>query len=318
MPRVLVTGCGGFVGRHFVRRAVERGWDVRGVDRSPGAPEAGEQLVSADLCDAGAVAALLDEARPDAIVHLAAQSSVRQSFDEPADTFRNNTVPAVNLLHAIRTQGRPVRLLAVGSADEYGAVPPEELPLRETRAVRPGSPYALAKSVQNQWCNLFHALYDVDAVATRSFNHTGPGQRDDFVLSSFARQIVETRRGRREPVLHVGNLDVRRDFLDVRDVCAAYEALLDRGQAGQTYNVCSGRSYRIGELLDRLIELAGAKLEVLIDSERLRAVDTPELRGDPAKIREATGWEPRIPIEDTLAALLDYWEEHPGDEGSAR
>jgi GDP-4-dehydro-6-deoxy-D-mannose reductase len=146
-------------------------------------------------------------------------------------------------------------------------------------------------------------------VATRSFNHTGAGQSDVFVLSSFARQIAEIKAGRREAVLRVGNLDVKRDFLDVRDVCAAYVALLEKGEAGETYNVCSGRSYRIRDLLDRLCSLSGVEVEVRVDPERLRPVDMPELLGDASKLEAATGWKPTVAIDDTLRSLLEYWED---------
>jgi GDP-4-dehydro-6-deoxy-D-mannose reductase len=143
---------------------------------------------------------------------------------------------------------------------------------------------------------------------TRSFNHTGPGQRDAFVLSSFAKQVAEIRRGRRRPVIDVGNLEVRRDFLDVRDVCDAYVALLEKGCSGETYNVCSGNSYRLRDLLDRLCALAGAEVRINVDPARLRPVDVAELRGDPSKMREHTGWTAKHPIEETLTTLLEYWD----------
>jgi GDP-4-dehydro-6-deoxy-D-mannose reductase len=148
----------------------------------------------------------------------------------------------------------------------------------------------------------------VDTVMTRSFNHTGPGQRDVFVLSNFGKQVAEIRRGLREPVIDVGDLEVRRDFLDVRDVCDAYVVLLKKGRTGETYNVCSGRSYRIRDLLDQLCALAGVKVKVHVDQARLRPVDVPELRGDPSKMREHTGWTVKHPIEETLKSLLEYWD----------
>jgi GDP-4-dehydro-6-deoxy-D-mannose reductase len=174
--------------------------------------------------------------------------------------------------------------------------------------VAPESPYALAKSIQNQFCRTFASLYHVDAVITRSFNHTGAGQSDVFVLPSFARQIAEIKAGRRERVMRVGNLDVKRDFLDVRDVCGAYMLLLDKGAPGETYNVCSGRSYHLRDLLDRMCELAGVDVDIVVDPERLRPVDMPELRGDAAKLSAATGWAPEVSIDDTLRSLLSHWD----------
>ncbi len=308
MARVLVTGCDGFVGRVLVERLVRAGDEVWGIDRVEGRDDfAGHTRVRADLTDVDEVTKALDQAAPDRIVHLAAQASVRTSFDEPVPTILNNTVPTFHILNWLRSANRPVRLLAIGSAEEYGTVAPEALPLNEKTPVNPSSPYALAKSIQNQACTAFASLYGVDAVITRSFNHTGAGQRDDFVLPSFARQVSEIKAGLREPVMQVGNLDVKRDFLDVREVCEAYTALLEKGQAGETYNVCSGNSYRVRDMLERLCELAGVDVEITVDPERLRPVDMPELRGDPSKLERATGWKASIPIDGTLQSLLDYW-----------
>lgn len=315
MARVLITGCGGFVGRVLTSRMTAGGYEVWGVDLSPCQENfAGQECVVGDLTNADEVSRLLKKIEPDTIVHLAAQASVRQSFDEPRETITGNTLPALNLLGALRAGTRAVRMLAIGSADEYGVVNPEDLPLSEDAPVRPESPYALGKSIQNQCCRAFASLYSTDVVITRSFNHTGAGQRDAFVLPSFARQISEIRLGRRKPVIEVGNLDVRRDFSDVRDVCDAYVALLERGRAGEVYNVCSGRSYNIRELLEKMCELAGCEVEIRTDPARLRPVDVPELRGDHTKITRDTGWEPRIAIEDTLQSLLDDWAQRVADE----
>lgn len=311
MRRVLITGSGGFVGRVLVGKMVERGYEVWGADRVPlkrGFEGARELVV--DLTDEAAVGRLLEEAQPEAIVHLAARSSVRLSLDDPTGTIRDNTLPVLYLLNELKARAKACRLLAIGSADEYGPVSSaEQLPLREDGPVNPSNPYALAKSIQNQYCRWYAAHHDLDVVVTRSFNHTGAGQTDTFVLPSFARQIAEIRLGRREPVIRVGNLDVKRDFLDVRDVCEAYIALLERGTRGETYNVCSGKSFVIRELLDQLCEISGVDVEVEIDPGRLRPADTPELRGDNGKIRADTGWSPRTPIADTLRALVGHWQQ---------
>jgi len=307
---VLVTGCNGFVGRTLVARLAAAGHEVWGVDRSRGEGDfAGRESRVADLTDGEAFGALLEECAPDAIVHLAALSSVRQSFDDPYATLVGNTLPALHIVEHLKRSGRRCRALVVGSAEEYGVLPPERLPITESAPVDPRSPYALSKSIQNQCCRAYSTLYGLDVLMTRSFNHTGPGQSDTFVLSSFARQLVEIQLGRREATLRVGNLDVRRDFLDVRDVCAAYELLLEKGSAGETYNVCSGTSHRIGDLLERLRALAGVKVDVRVDPARLRPVDMPDLRGSAGKLAGHTGWEPTVPIEDTLRALLDDWRE---------
>jgi GDP-4-dehydro-6-deoxy-D-mannose reductase len=255
------------------------------------------------------VAEAIEQADFDCIVHLAAQSSVRRSFDEPATTLGDGTLPALNILNHLRESGeKKTRVLLVGSADEYGVVPANEMPITETRAVAPSSPYALAKSIQNQMGTMFHSLYGVDTVMTRSFNHTGPGQREDFVLANFARQVAEIKRGRREPVIEVGNLELHRDFLDVRDVCDAYMVLIKKGHSGETYNVCSGNSYKIRDLLDEICALADIKVNVRVDEARIRPIDMPDLRGDGTKIHEHTGWRPKLDIKETLKSMLEDWD----------
>ena len=285
------------------------GFEVRGVDRTPSCDVLpANAYLSGDLRDSGFVAEAMGSTDLDCIVHLAAQSSVRRSFDEPVATLSDGTLPALHILNHLRESGAKTRVLLVGSADEYGVVPADEMPIAETHAVNPASPYALAKSVQNQFGAMFNTLYGVDTVMTRSFNHTGPGQREDFVLSNFARQVAEIKRGRHEPVIDVGNLEIRRDFLDVRDVCDAYVVLLKKGRSGETYNVCSGNSYRIRDLLDRICALAGVTVQVRVDQARIRPVDMPDLRGDGTKIHEHTGWRAKLDINETLKAMLEDWD----------
>jgi GDP-4-dehydro-6-deoxy-D-mannose reductase len=214
------------------------------------------------------------------------------------------------MLEYLRTNtGTPIRLLAVGSADVYGPVDDQSLPLVESRLPNPPSPYALSKLLQEQCCSQYALLYDVDVVMTRSFNHTGAGQTDTFVLSSFARQIAEIKAGTRDATVRVGNVDVRRDFTDVRDVCRAYTLLLEKGRRGRIYNVCSGVSHSLRELLEKLAEIAGIEIKIEVDKSCLRAVDIPELYGDNTRLATDTDWRPEIPIEDTLAALLHYWSQ---------
>jgi GDP-4-dehydro-6-deoxy-D-mannose reductase len=309
MERALVTGCNGFVGRTLVARLKDGGFEVRGVDRGDTSEELdAKAYIAGDLTDADFVGRVIRDEKIDCIVHLAAQASVKRSFEDPAGTLNDGTRPALHILEHLRITGTKARVLLVGSADEYGNVDLQRMPIPETQPVNPTSPYALAKAIQNQYGAMFRALYGVDTVMTRSFNHTGPGQRDDFVLANFARQVAEIKRGRREPVMDVGDLDVRRDFLDVRDVCDAYVVLLKKGRSGETYNVCSGNSYRIRDLLDKMAALAGVEVTIRVDKARLRPVDMRELRGDPSKIREHTGWTAKIDIEQTLQSMLDDWD----------
>jgi len=218
-----------------------------------------------------------------------------------------NIWPVLNLLDVARKRGRGLRILAVGSADVYGPVSESELPLRENRAPNPMNPYALSKAIQEQCCLQYASLYGVDVIATRSFNHTGAGQRESFVLPSFARQVAEIRLGAREPVMDVGALDLKRDFTDVRDVALAYVALVEKGKRGEVYNVCSGVAHSLRDLLAVMCNAARVAPEIRVDPRRVRSADITELRGDPSKIARDTGWRSRIPIAETIEWLLGSW-----------
>jgi len=213
----------------------------------------------------------------------------------------------VHLLDALRRSAPRARVLVVGSADEYGIVAPEELPLREQRPPRPASPYAVSKLAQALLALQYDEPGGLSVVVTRTFPHSGPGRGAAFAESSFARQIAEIEAGRRAPALEVGNLEAIRDFTDVRDVVRAYWLLLERGRAREVYNVCSGRGRRLRELLDCLVRLAGVEVEVRVDAARLRPLDLPALVGDPGKLQADTGWRPSIPLETTLRDLLEDW-----------
>ncbi len=308
MARVLITGSQGFVGRYLVERMVDAGHEVWGIDRSPAEDFPGHRHIVADATQFQPLDDAIVEAQPEHIMHLAAQSSVRESFDQPYETLLANTLPILHLLNILQKRVGAARLLAVGSADEYGPVPdPKALPLREDSSLNPVNPYAIAKSVQGRYCRGYAELYGVKVVMTRSFNHTGPGQSDKFVLPTFARQVASIKLGLTEPVIKVGNLDVRRDFLDVRDVCAAYTALIEHGVAGETYNVCSGTAHTLRDLLTKMCDAVDIDVEIQVDPDRLRPAETPELRGNNAKLKAATGWEPKISIEQTMSELVEYW-----------
>jgi len=203
-------------------------------------------------------------------------------------------------------------VLVVGSAEEYGAVDPDAAPITEDAPLRPLSPYAVSKVAQGFLALQYALSREMAVVRTRTFPHTGPGRGAAFAESSFARQIAEVEAGRRRPVLEVGNLDAVRDFTDVRDVVRAYWLLLERGNPGEVYNVCSGRGQSIGDVLRALLEISGVHVDLKVDRERLRPSDLPALVGDPTRLREATGWEPKIPLEQTFRDLLDHWRERVG------
>jgi GDP-4-dehydro-6-deoxy-D-mannose reductase len=311
--RVLVTGVSGFVGGHVVDlvRAEAPGARIFGLDSRPGnrARSLGIEIVKADLQDAVSVRQALEEVRPDRLVHLAAQSSPQRSWEDPAGTLKTNLLGLLHLLEGARTLSLEPRLLVVGSAEEYGQVQPKDLPLREDAPLRPASPYAVSKVAQG-FLGLQYAISrGLPIVRTRTFHHTGPRRGEQFAESSFARQLAEIEAGRRPPRLEVGNLEAVRDFTDVRDVVRAYWALLERGTPGEVYNVCSGRGVKMADLLEELVALSGLQVEIRVDPERLRPLDVPVLIGDPARLREATGWEAHIPLRQTLQDLLDHWRE---------
>jgi GDP-4-dehydro-6-deoxy-D-mannose reductase len=314
--RVLVTGVSGFVGGHVVDmlRREQPGAEVIGLDSRPGnrARALGIEVLQADLQDAASVRHALDRVRPQRVVHLAAQSSPQRSWEDPAGTLKTNLLGLLHLLEGARTLALAPRLLVVGSAEEYGLVRPDEVPLREDAPLRPASPYAVSKVAQGFLAYQYAASLHLPIVRTRTFHHTGPRRGEQFAESSFARQLAEIEAGKRPPRLEVGNLDAVRDFTDVRDVVRAYWALLERGEPGEVYNVCSGRGVRIAELLDELIALSGLKVDVHVDQARLRPLDVPVLIGDPARLQAATGWKASTPLRETLRDLLDHWRERVG------
>ena len=313
--KVLVTGAGGFVAGHLLDflRAEHPETELFGLVRPHGTaprPAGGAiTVLEADLNDPASLEPVLDAVTPDRIVHLAGQSSVHLSWIDPGGTLRTNVLGIVHLLDAVRRRGLAPSVLVVGSAEEYGMVDPADLPLREDMPLRPSSPYAVSKVAQGLLALQYGPAGGLRILRTRTFHHTGPGRGETFAESSFARQIAEIEAGKRPPVLQVGNLDAVRDYSDVRDVVRAYWALLDRGEAGEVYNVCSGRGRRIRDLLEVLLAASGAKVEVRVDKDRLRPSDVPALVGDPARLRAATGWQPRVSLEDSLRELLQDWRQ---------
>jgi GDP-4-dehydro-6-deoxy-D-mannose reductase len=286
---VWLSGAGGFVGSVLAPRLARDGHDVVPADL--------EQL---DVVDAGAVDAAIAAADPGAVVHLAALASVADSFAAAEAVARVNYLGTLNVLRAVARRAPRARVLVVTSGEIYGGSA-SPIPLDEDTPLAPGSPYARSKAA----ADALAAATPLDVVRARSFNHTGPGQSDTYVAASFARQLAEMELGRREPVLRVGNLASVRDFLDVDDVVEAYVRLLDPRVPRGAYNVASGVGRSIAELLDILIESAAVRPRIEVDAARWRA-DRASV-GDPARLRRATGWQPAIPFETTLARLLDDW-----------
>lgn len=290
--RVFVTGASGFVGRRLLPRLAAAGFEASGADRE------------VDITDPDAIRMAVEARAPDAIIHLAAMSSVAESWREPELCHQLNFEGTRNLLDAVRTARPRARVLLIGSADQYGATRPGAAPLVEATPLAPRSPYARSKA-QAEALGAEAVAQGFDVVRIRAFNHTGAGQPDHFVASSFARQVAAIRKGRQEPVMRVGNLESVRDFLHVDDVLDAYLALLDPSVPADVYNVASGRATPIQTVLDLLIEMADIDPRVETDPERFR--DTDWLVGDASKLREATGWRPRIPLEALLRELYEDW-----------
>ena len=314
--QLLITGITGFVGSYMAEHALAQGVQVFGSIRWRSKTDNIDHLrskitlIDSDLRDLSSVRALLEAATPTHVIHLAAQSFVHASWRSPAETLSTNILGQVNLLEGLRGLKMSPRFLVVGSSEEYGLVEEDELPIKETNPLRPLSPYAVSKVGQDLMGYQYWKSYGLPIVRSRAFNHEGPRRGDVFVTSNFARLGAEIAAGLRDPVIHVGDLTPRRDYSDVRDIVRGYWALLERGEPGEVYNLCSGRSWAIRQVLDLLLEQARVKsIRVETDPARLRPSDVPVLEGDPSKIEKATGWKVEIPFERTLKDLLAYWRQ---------
>ncbi|MEG1639323.1 MAG: GDP-mannose 4,6-dehydratase [Ruthenibacterium sp.] len=310
--KALIIGAAGFVGSYLADHLNESGkWSVCVTKMSQEKVAIQNAAVyDLDILQPAQIVTLLSELRPDVIFHLAAQSSVALSWKNPALTVDINIKGTLHLLDAIRTAHLAPRILLIGSGEEYGAVLPDEIPVREDTLSRPANLYAVTKNTQNQIGRLYAAAYGMDIISTRSFNHIGPNQTPAFVVADFCKQVAEIEADYREAVLKVGNLSAKRDFTDVRDVVCAYELLAEKGVAGETYNVGRGEAIAIQEILNRIIALSTKKIAVEVDAAKLRPVDVPEIRADITKLHTATGWQANIPLEKTLVETLHYWRKH--------
>jgi GDP-4-dehydro-6-deoxy-D-mannose reductase len=297
--RALVTGASGFVGRYLIEALRAQGHETVAA----GGPRDGEGYLPIDLADSDSLHAAFDLTQPDTVFHLAAQAFVPRSIEAPLETYQINVIGTANVLAALRAyrdrSKQDVRILFVSSAEVYGPQPQENNPIDETRAPNPANPYAASKAAAEALVLAETRSFHVDAVITRAFNHIGPGQNQRFVVPALAAQLAAIAAGR-ESVLYTGNLDARRDFLDVRDVVDAYVALARGGQSGEIYNVCSGTAVSIREVLGELIRIAHVPVDVRQDPARMRPSDVPLLCGRNDKVRAATGWSPRIPLRRTL------------------
>jgi GDP-4-dehydro-6-deoxy-D-mannose reductase len=314
---ILITGITGFAGSHLAEYILTHHPDVKiygfvrwrsRMDNILGILDRVE-LHEADLKDIISLKKAMARIKPDRVFHLAAQSFVPASWKLPAETFAINAIGQVNLFEALLDLKLNPKIQVAGSSEEYGQVYPDEIPMKETNPLRPLSPYAVSKVAQDLLAYQYFQSYGLQAVRTRGFNHTGPRRGEVFVTSNFAKQIAEIEKGKKEPILHVGNLEARRDFTDVRDIVRAYWLAAEKGEPGDVYNIGSGRALSMRDMLDTLLALSKVKVKIEVDPERLRPSDVPILLSDSSKFMSLTGWEPRIPLERTFRDLLDYWRD---------
>jgi GDP-4-dehydro-6-deoxy-D-mannose reductase len=329
--KVLITGITGFAGSHLAEYLLAEHPDVEvfGTYRWRSRMDNIEhldrrvRLLEADLRDISSLHKALAESRPDAVFHLAAQSFVPASWSAPNETITTNLSGQTNLFEAVRLLGLDPVIQIACSSEEYGLVLPDEVPIKETNPLRPLSPYAVSKVGQDFLGYQYFQSFGLKVIRTRGFNHTGPRRGQVFVTSNFSHQVASIEAGLQEPVIRVGNLDAVRDFTDVRDMVRAYWLAVTKGKPGEVYNIATGEGITIHALLDKILALSRVEVKIEVDPERLRPSDVEVLIGDSSKFRADTGWEPRIPFDQTVADLLDYWRgqlarrRRPGDQDTA-
>jgi len=313
--RALITGVTGFAGSHLAEYLVAHtdfevwGTDISSNDRNIAEIRQDIHFVEGDISEPEVVSTILTQAQPDYVFHLAAQAFVPLSWRDPWQTIANNIRAQLNILQTLANSGVKPRVLTVGSADEYGMITPDELPITEATPLRPYSPYAVSKIAQDMLGYQYYVSHDLPVVRVRPFNHIGPRQSPAFVTSDFAKQIAEIEAGLQEPEIHVGNLDAKRDFTDVRDMVRGYYLALERGEIGNVYNLAAERAYSIRQLLDMFLAMSEIEIEVVPDAARLRPSDVPVVLGDCSKFRQRTGWQASIRLQESLGDILDYWRE---------
>lgn len=315
--KALITGITGFAGSHLAELLLKDGHEVWGTTRPRSQAENLNSiknklhLEDADLLDSHSLYTIVSKIKPDYIFHLAAQSFVQSSWASPANTMELNIVGSVHLFEAVRRAGLDSVIQIACSSEEYGLVYDNELPIKETNPLRPQSPYAVSKVAMDYLGYQYFMSYGLKVIRTRGFNHTGPRRGEVFVTSNFAKQIAEIEKGKKEPVIEVGNLDSSRDWTDVRDMVKGYLVSVEKGEPGEVYNICSEKAVKIADMLDMLIAMSTVKnkIKIVEDPTRMRPSDVPVLLGDCLKFRKRTGWRPEVPFEKTMEDLLNYWRE---------
>ena len=310
--KALIIGAAGFVGNYLINHLQnDCKWSVSVTKLENETIEhEGIDIHNLDILNIQSIIDLLNSIKPDYIFYLAAQSSVALSWKNPNLTVDINIKGAINLLDAIRALDYKPRIILIGSGEEYGKIKPEETPVNEDNAVRPGNMYAVTKATQNMIGTLYAQAYDMDIVMVRAFNHVGPNQNPMFVVADFCKQVAEIEAGKQEPVIRVGNLAARRDFTDVRDVVKAYSLLIEKGKKGEIYNVGSGMAVSIEEILNKILSRSNKEISVEVDQTKLRPLDVPTIEADTRKLVNCTGWKRTIPLEKTISDTLEFWRKN--------
>jgi len=312
MKKVLITGVTAFVGSHLADKLVKEEVEVHGIKR----PRSRDEFINpkviyheADVIDYVGITETIKTVQPEVIFHLAAQSFVPLSWQAPTATLNTNIIGTLNILEGVRKFSPETKVQVAGSSEEYGMVYPGETPIKEGNPLRPMSPYGVSKVAADLLAQQYYMSYSIHTVITRAFNHEGPRRGENFVTSSFAKQIALIEKGKQEPTIKVGSLEASRDFTDVRDMIEAYCLAVRICSPGEPYNICSGKSYKIQEVLDILLGYSKIWIRVEKDASRMRVSDVPLLLGDCTKFKKLTGWTSKIPFEQTLLDTLNFWRE---------
>jgi len=313
--KVLIIGITGLAGHHLYNQLIEdKKYDVYGTyyqNTKHLDQYANAELFRCDVNDIYSVESALEQCKPEWIFHFGAHVTVHNSFNDPISIFQTNVMGTVNVLESVRKINPDCKILITGSAEEYGKVPQELMPIQETYSLNPVSPYGLSKKMQEELGLLYHKTYGLNIILSRTFHYSGPHQPLGFVFTDFAKQIVDIKNGEQDHI-KVGNLSAKRDFTDIRDVVSAYVELMKNGTSGEVYNVCSGRSVAIQNILDMMRSYSEGNIEVVVDKAKLRPLDIPDFVGDNNKLKKDTGWQQQFSIEDTAKDVLDFWTEIEG------
>ncbi len=313
MKRALITGIAGFAGSYLAEHLIESGWEVAGLERLDLHYKNLEGIADrvrveeCDILQEQKVARVVRRWKPDTIFHLAGLAFIPSAENSPQMAFEVHGRGTLNLLEACRKYGRESRVIIISSAEVYGSVPRDKMPISERTPLHPVNIYGATKLCAEELAAFYRRAYSLAAIVLRPFNHIGPRQNPRFVTADFARQIARIEAGKKKPVLQVGNLEAARDFTDIRDMVRAYRLAAEKCDPGVIYNICSGRAYTIQKILDKLLGMTERRIEVKPEEKRLRKAEVPLTRGDSSRFRKKTGWKPQNTIDSSLKNILDYW-----------